>query len=394
MDHKTLFVVLVSVFLVQAVALYQTWLQNKEEVGIRDWSIAAVLMSVGSIIVAFALYYYASLETQEERLSRNLLRVVGNAFGASGWFLLWVGIRHFYQRHAPGYRTIALFAVLFMALMAIENIVNVFPGWTSFCVSISFSVFAALSLYEFMRWNDRYNATVIMLCIMLLGTVVIWFTRALTHAGIEIPGVGMHGIYVLSLYNAIVASVTVTVSMIILTNERINGKLLALALKDPLTGAMNRRAFHESSRTILGNDSRDAGSNAVCLIDLDNFKMINDTYGHATGDRILARFSQLAMSILREGDLFSRYGGEEFVVLLMNCTIQDAEETMERLRRAWEQEEFAVEGRVVRNTISAGVVQVEEKTAFDLDKVLGYADTLLYRAKETGRNRVESAVYA
>jgi diguanylate cyclase (GGDEF)-like protein len=245
-----------------------------------------------------------------------------------------------------------------------------------------------------MRWNDRYNATVIMLCIMLLGTVVIWFTRALTHAGIEIPGVGMHGIYVLSLYNAIVASVTVTVSMIILTNERINGKLLALALKDPLTGAMNRRAFHESSRTILGNDSRDAGSNAVCLIDLDNFKMINDTYGHATGDRILARFSQLAMSILREGDLFSRYGGEEFVVLLMNCTIQDAEETMERLRRAWEQEEFAVEGRVVRNTISAGVVQVEEKTAFDLDKVLGYADTLLYRAKETGRNRVESAVYA
>jgi len=393
MDHKTLFVVLVSVFLVQAVALYQTWLQNKEEIGIRDWAIAAVLMSMGSVIAAFALYHYASLETPSDRVARNVVKSLGNTFGACGWFMVWVGVRHFYQRQAPSRWSLLLFAVLFTALMGVENIVAVIPGWRSFWVSTAFSVFAALSLFEFIKGNVRFNATIVLLCSMLLATVVIWFTRAMTHAGIEIPGVNLHGIYVLSLYDAIVASVTVTVSMILLTNERINGKLMELALKDPLTGAMNRRAFHESSRSIVDDATCETGSFSVCLIDLDHFKGINDTYGHATGDRILARFSRLAMASLRDGDLFARYGGEEFVVLLKNCTLTSAEETMDRLRQAWEQEAFEVEAGVVRNTISAGVVQIERHAISDLDKVLGYADELLYRAKEAGRNRVECAAY-
>ena len=126
------------------------------------------------------------------------------------------------------------------------------------------------------------------------------------------------------------------------------------------------------------------------LLDLDNFKSINDRYGHAIGDRVLEIFAEVASSCLRRIDLFGRLGGEEFAALLHDTTRERALAVSEQIRSSFAAATRAVEGRPVDGTVSIGVV-IAYDAVLDLSALLAQADHALYRAKDNGRNRIEIA---
>ena len=130
---------------------------------------------------------------------------------------------------------------------------------------------------------------------------------------------------------------------------------------------------------------------AVLLIDIDRFKSINDTYGHAAGDEILREVSILIAQELRGQDRACRYGGEEFAVLLPDTSLGGAYSTAERIREIIEEREFAWDDTVIRTTISVGVAQIDERDARYEDG-LCRADEALYEAKNSGRNRVRVSI--
>ena len=155
-----------------------------------------------------------------------------------------------------------------------------------------------------------------------------------------------------------------------------------------LTGLPNRRhtlAFLE--KALAG--ARDNGAPlAVAIFDIDHFKRINDSYGHATGDQVIRRVAQRANAALREGDMLGRIGGEEFVCILQRSSAQAAEIVAERVRRAVETGTVAEEG-LPQATISVGLAIYDSEA--DVEELLHRADKALYVAKRDGRNRLRMA---
>jgi len=169
--------------------------------------------------------------------------------------------------------------------------------------------------------------------------------------------------------------------------ESTNRKLGELATRDGLTGAYRRGHIEGELRRLVLGLQRKPGDFSIQLLDLDHFKQVNDTHGHAVGDEVLRRIAVQVQDTVRGSDLFGRWGGEEFMVLLPDTPLPQALEAAERLRLAIERMEFTGEGGAsFRVTVSIGVAQFEpELTA---DELAQRADKALYAAKRGGRNRV------
>ena len=167
-----------------------------------------------------------------------------------------------------------------------------------------------------------------------------------------------------------------------------NEILEKLALTDALTGLANRRAFLDALEAELSRVRRHDRPASLLFLDLDEFKRVNDTHGHAVGDEVLAGFSQVLNRTCRRGDLAARIGGEEFAVLLPMTGRIAAALVAERIRRATETLPL---GRSidVPVTVSVGVASTEDASKpFEPAELLSRADAALYRAKAGGRNRV------
>lgn len=165
-------------------------------------------------------------------------------------------------------------------------------------------------------------------------------------------------------------------------------ELQHLAQTDFLTGLANRRYFMVLAEQEVLRTLRYGGGLSVFMMDIDHFKVINDTYGHKTGDVTLQRFAEVSRKILRELDTIGRVGGEEFAVLLPQTDSEHALEVAERLRKSVADVEVVLDqGLPLRITISIGVTTLAGISS-NIDTLLNQADQALYRAKNTGRNRV------
>ena len=167
-------------------------------------------------------------------------------------------------------------------------------------------------------------------------------------------------------------------------------ELRRLATTDPLTGVFNRRQFFESGRQEFLRARRYDKTLSLLMLDIDHFKVVNDRWGHATGDRVLVALAEIIGAIVRDQDTIGRLGGEEFAVILPETESSGALTSAERLRAAVEQTAIACasdDGEVFRVTVSIGVAaSTSDDVSFEA--VLACADKRLYAAKGSGRNRV------
>lgn len=170
-------------------------------------------------------------------------------------------------------------------------------------------------------------------------------------------------------------------------NKKTEEELLRLAATDPLTGAFNRREFTALAEQESLRSHRYGRPLSVLMLDLDHFKKLNDTYGHAAGDLVLQRFTTICCNTLRNIDIFGRWGGEEFVALLPETDVDGAAVIAERLRKAVSENVLAYESHRIVFTVSIGVAQYKDAET-SIDAPLGRADSAVYDAKKAGRNRI------
>lgn len=185
----------------------------------------------------------------------------------------------------------------------------------------------------------------------------------------------------------------VTALLLNLVNARLRQQLRERAVTDELTGAMSRRALRELAPALILQAHARGQEVAVLMLDLDRFKLINDTHGHAVGDRVLVLATAALRAQIRPDALLARYGGEEFVLVVPVADLPAARSVAERLRLAVEQAGWAHSLALQESiTVSIGVALAGPRD--DLDTVLGRADEALYRAKREGRNQCQVALVA
>jgi diguanylate cyclase (GGDEF)-like protein len=173
----------------------------------------------------------------------------------------------------------------------------------------------------------------------------------------------------------------------VVERKRMQGQLSYQASHDELTGLFNRREFEHRLQTTLETSRAKDAQHALCYLDLDQFKVINDTCGHIAGDELLRHLGQWLQARVTSTDTLARLGGDEFGVLLENCTLRQARRVADSLRRAIEEFRFKWEDKTFSLGVSIGLVPFSGPGE-TMTRLLSTADTACYAAKEEGRNRI------
>lgn len=228
-----------------------------------------------------------------------------------------------------------------------------------------------------------------------LGTGLNRLNEAMRAAGAERVSALKTGLIMTSIVMIlIVVALTILVIMPMLrrmgaqTNE-----LIEMARTDPLTGCHNRRSFMREADGEFDRYRRYQNAFAVIMLDIDHFKNVNDTFGHAAGDEVIRTLARVCLEQTRTSDILGRLGGEEFAVLLPEADLDSAVQVAEKLRGALEEARVEYDGKMIDFTGSLGVTVAHESDD-EFFKILNRADEALYSAKNHGRNRVETRIPA
>ena len=275
-------------------------------------------------------------------------------------------------------------------------------------------IFGALGLvaFSFFAWMDfRLGNDVVssISYVSILGFGLLARSRRLTIllgllgimatiTGYYLASAGIQDVDITNRQLVVIAIMTITItSHIYMTRQQeFDARLYRIASTDELTGIANRRALIQTLEMRISEAMRYKTSFSILLFDLDNFKQVNDEHGHLIGDGILVKITRVCARWLRATDFMGRYGGEEFLVLCPNTTLEGAKALAERIRQAVEETGFIVHGKNIRMTISVGVTELFNhlNTSSKLNEVelshdmIDAADSAMYNAKRSGRNRV------
>jgi diguanylate cyclase (GGDEF)-like protein len=302
-------------------------------------------------------------------------------------------------------------------ILALLMLVLIAPGGTLPPVYRATGFLAALAIFVFLHWVQRYvivptplwqslsvvsiNTIVIAVVISQLGAHRHSLSFAMLNTAFATIAFGPQlGIHAAVLSVALLANFEVDtertlyewalVLAILLALVAILGRVTRLhrdSLIDAVTQLRNHRYFQVRLREELARSKRYGRPTALVLLDLDNFKRVNDGFGHAVGDQVLRDVSELLTENARTTDVVCRYGGEELAVILPETALSEATQVAERLREAVERRH---DERGVQVTLSAGVAICPDH-GVDADGLIGAADAAMYRAKRDGKNRVSVA---
>jgi diguanylate cyclase (GGDEF)-like protein len=381
LDLNTLFLVTVYVEVILGLLLLFAWAQNTAVTAVAWWGFAD-LMRAGSIML-FGQYGQVS-----DLISIDL----ANALLFTAFALTWTGARVF--DHRPP-KPVLLFggAALWLVVCRVPWVADTFD----MRVLVSSAIITAYTwatAYEFWRGRAEPLVSRWPAILLLFAHGALYLLR--TPLGAMLPGLPTTNevfdsvwLTVLS-FEALLFTIAIAFILLAMAKERTEHRHKTAALVDALTGVANRRAFLQGGEAELKRQVANPRPLAVMLLDLDNFKSINDRFGHAVGDRVLKIFAEITSAYLRHIDLFGRLGGEEFAAMLRDTSRERALALAEQIRAGFAEATRNVDGAEIVATVSIGIV-VSHDAALDLPALLAQADHALYRAKDSGRNRVEIA---
>jgi diguanylate cyclase (GGDEF)-like protein len=379
LDVNTLFLVTIYVEAILGLLLLFAWVQNTAIYAVAWWGFADLLRAAS--VMLFGMYGSVS-----DLISIDL----ANAILFTAFAVTWTGARVFDHRKP---RWILLFggATLWLVLCRIPAI----QGSWDLRMLLSSGIITAYTwatAYEFWRGRSEPLVSRWPAIFMFFAHGALYLLR--TPFGAMIAPVNNQvfasvWITVLS-FEALLFTIAIAFILLAMAKERTEHRHKTASLIDPLTGIANRRAFLQDAEVQLKRQATEPRPIAVLLLDLDNFKSINDRFGHAMGDRVLQMFAEVGSGCMRRFDIFGRLGGEEFAALLVDTSRERALAVAEQIRSSFVEVTGMVEGKPVVATVSIGVV-ISYDAVLDLSALLAQADHALYRAKDNGRNRIEIA---
>ena len=381
LDVNTLFLVTIYVEAILGLLLLFAWVQNTAIYAVAWWGFADLLRAAS---VAMFGWYGSVSDLVSIDLS-NVLLLTSFAF-------TWNGAREFDHRK-PKWILVFGGAAFWLVLSHLPSIAT---SWDlrALCSSGIITAYTWAAAYEFWRGRSESLVSRWPAIFMLFAHGSLYLLR--TPLGDMLPwrptGADMYAsvwMTVLS-FQALLFTISIAFILLAMAKERTEHRYKTASLIDPLTGIGNRRAFLEAGEAQLKRQLNDPRPTAVMLLDLDNFKTINDRFGHAMGDRVLQLFAEIGSSCMHRLDVFGRLGGEEFAAVLVNATRERALAVAEEIRSSFAEATREIGGRPVAATVSIGMV-ISYDAVLDLSALLAQADHALYRAKDNGRNRVEIA---
>jgi diguanylate cyclase (GGDEF)-like protein len=376
LDISTLYLVATLVAALLGAMLLFFWRQEKIEA--LGWWGAAYILGAASI----------ALWTVNGDDLGSWLSLAVNSVGFIACGMVWDAARVFHGRPA-NWLGVAFGPAVWIAVLTYFAPVD--PEIRMKLGAAIVALYAALTAYELWRerrknLRSRWPAIIVPVlhgAVLMLPIVLGDLMRAqeAVHIG---------SIWVAAFAAEIVLYAIGTVFIIfLLVSERTVSAHKTAASIDPLTGLLNRRGFGEATTRMIEREAKAGRPITVMIFDIDHFKSVNDRFGHAAGDDVLRVFSQVVVNSLRITDLVGRVGGEEFAALLP-CSMEEALLAGERVREAFETSGVAIDDAPLQTTVSIGVAGGPAHT--ELEVLMASADTALYQAKRSGRNRVEAAI--
>ncbi|APW42700.1 GGDEF domain-containing protein [Rhodoferax saidenbachensis] len=309
--------------------------------------------------------------------------VVGNGLMMLGMVQWLLGTRRFLgvPTHTSRWMQVLVFSLVLLAWYLMVQ-----PSYEarSLIVSATMCLFLLACARPLMR-QSKYRFASRFLVLALLGNASTWVARTIGHFGGYMNGQLFADNTFNTLLNAsqTAATLLTLIGFVLLASERVREEFEKLASRDSLTGILTRRAWNSVAQTEMERSQRHGRSLSLATMDLDYFKRINDSHGHLAGDQALLDFARLVGRHLRRHDQFGRMGGEEFVLLLPETSLQEAASVAERIRLSVQNAQS-----VAPFTVSMGLTTLVPED-LSVDMLLARADAALYRAKAKGRNRVE-----
>ncbi len=303
--------------------------------------------------------------------------------------LVWAAARSFRERRVPLLAIFGGIGVWFLSVAALRTygLENFFPVANTL-IAVGF---LGAGVREITRSGSGTNGTrlplaaivVLHACMLTLAIPDILVGRM---SGLEPPPLA--SVFGIVHFETLIYVIGSAVLLVAMMKERSESRYSHAADTDVLTALPNRRAFQAMAARILDRARHDGTPVAIIICDLDHFKAVNDTYGHAIGDRVLKVFAIAARQAIRPNEFISRIGGEEFAAIFPGVSAQASCVTAQRIREAFAAAAETVDEHAVAATVSIGVAIAEEGNV-PLEALMEAADAALYRAKINGRNRVE-----
>jgi diguanylate cyclase (GGDEF)-like protein len=316
---------------------------------------------------------------------------IGNIFLVLAGVCCWQGARAF-DRRRPLWLPIVLAPTLWLTAAATPGFLEE-PAYRIILSSTLIAPFLALTAYEFWRGRDEQLASRWPVIVLFALFALVFAVRIPLIDVLPFPfGALPMEPRALALFNllAFFHTILLAVLTVAMTKERLELEQRTKAQTDPLTGAMNRHGLEAKGTRLVQRHRHDGAPFCLMFLDLDQFKSLNDRFGHLGGDDVLIRFVAVAHNSIRPSDFLFRLGGEEFCCLLPHTNASQAHRVAERIRHAFECTSVDIAGMAVKATVSVGIAS-SETFGYDLDVLMRRADAAVYAAKRRGRNQVAVA---
>ena len=379
---------------------------------IKTFSIIAIfILLLLSFVIVFTIHKYENQRYLVFLVIGNLLRIVlhiliiTNLFSFSNIisliynfsdsisvFFYIMAVLLIINEKLKLYRLIILINVVNILIIVIANYIFDDTNIRRISVSITIAIMLLIALYEISHSENKHHFKFcgfgrgILILFLVLQLYIIVIVILFPFNDLTILQMQQH-ITINSIMTFLVV-LLFNVGVMLLSIDVLNIRIWELSIKDSLTNIYNRRFFFELFDNYILSINRITTSFFLILIDIDNFKKVNDIYGHIAGDEVLSKFAGFISNEIRESDVIARYGGEEFIILLKDTNLRDAELIMSRLLSGVQQLKF--KRTDVSITFSGGAsIFYSDSLPISVEQMISDIDEKLYRAKRNGKNQIE-----
>jgi diguanylate cyclase len=381
LDLNTIALMNIALCLIVTLFLFIARASLRDVNGSEYWVLANVLVSAGLLLLAF-------------NLSQNPITfTVINLLIAGGLSFNLIGMQKF-NDDAADFRPVIGVVVLLLVSNTFMTItgVNIHAMYAfNYLIVAYVDLSCAYVLFSMKALPKRTVVQMNAALFLSMGLLMLWrgLSTLTVSAGDTRHFVDSSNIDNMFSFAGAIKLLCTSLCFMIMMHQKHALKLSNLAMVDELTNIFNRRGLMDAAEMLRANCSRINKNMSLIVLDLDHFKTVNDEHGHPVGDQVLKAFAESVKQEVRAGDVFGRYGGEEFCVICPNTEEPEAAALAERIRYAFCHTDIEIRKVKERFTVSAGV-SCSSQVGFDFRGMLAAADSALYIAKNQGRNQVVS----